>query len=79
MVMLTVELYGVAEAMLDRLVKMGYAKTKSEAIRQAVIHLGKEVRGVDNELQEDKSWKMLAAKHALEDEDWVDADQLFKF
>lgn len=79
MVFLTVELNGVAEAMLNKLVKLGYAKTKSEAIRQAVIHLGSAIRPIDKEAQEDKEWRDLAAKHALEDGDWVDADKLFKF
>lgn len=76
MVFLTVELNGVAEAMLNKLVKMGYAKTKSEAIRQAVIHLGKETSGFGMD-QEDADWRRLAYKRALED--WDDADKLFKF
>lgn len=77
MVMLSVELEGVAEVMLNKLVKMGYAKTKSEAVRQAVIHLGKEVQVSSEEAQEDADWRRLAAKRALED--WDDAHKLFKF
>ena len=77
MVMLTVELQGVAEEMLNSLVSRGYAKTKSEAIRQAVIHLGQEIRGSSQEAMEDLAWRKLAAKRALED--WDDASKLFKF
>ncbi len=77
MVILTVELQGVAEVMLNNLVSKGYAKTKSEAIRQAVIHFGKEVQVSGEETQEDADWRRLAAKRALED--WDDAHKLFKF
>ncbi len=77
MVMLSVELQGVAEVMLNKLVKMGYAKTKSEAIRQAVIHLATEIESTSN--YEEDVWKKYALKKALEDEDWTDADKLFKF
>lgn len=76
MVMLSVELEGVAEAMLNKLVKMGYAKTKSEAVRQAVIHLATEIESAP--LYKEDEWKKYALKKALEDEDWVDADKLFK-
>ena len=75
---LSVEVYGATEAILNELVNAGYAKTKTEAIRQAIIHLGQELdlmpkRNVELE----DEWKKYAAKKALED--WDDAHKLFKF
>lgn len=40
---LTVEFKGVTEQVLNSLVKEGYAKTKAEALRYALIHLGEEL------------------------------------
>ena len=64
----------MAKYMLNGLIINGYAKTKSEAIQQAIIHLGTELQL--GQKQEDE-WKKYAARKALEE--WDDADKLFKF
>lgn len=43
MATLTVEFKGATEEVLDALVREGYAKTKSEALRYALLHLGEEL------------------------------------
>lgn len=43
MTTLTVEFKGVPEEVLEALVKEGYAKTKSEALRYALLHIGEEL------------------------------------
>lgn len=40
---LTLEFRGVTEEVIDTLVKKGYSKTKSEAVRYALLHLGEEL------------------------------------
>lgn len=40
---LTVEFKGVTDQVLNALVREGYAKTKAEALRYALIHLGEEL------------------------------------
>lgn len=40
---LTVEFKGATEEVLAALIKEGYAKTKSEALRYALLHLGEEL------------------------------------
>ncbi|MBI4044166.1 MAG: hypothetical protein HY392_00485 [Candidatus Diapherotrites archaeon] len=40
---LTVKFEGVTEEVLDELVKQGYVKTKSEALRYALLHIGEEL------------------------------------
>lgn len=42
MTTLTVKFEGILEDVLDSLVKQGYAKTKAEALRSALLHLGEE-------------------------------------
>ena len=39
---LTLQFQGVTEDVLDKLVKKGYSKTKSEAVRYALLHLAEE-------------------------------------
>ncbi len=43
MTTLTVKFEGVTEKVIDFLVKEGYAKTKAEALRYALLHLGEEL------------------------------------
>jgi Arc/MetJ-type ribon-helix-helix transcriptional regulator len=43
MTTLTVEFKGATEEVLAALVNEGYAKTKSEALRYALLHLGEEL------------------------------------
>ena len=43
MTTLTVEFRGVPEIVLEALVEHGYAKTKTEALRYALIHIGEEL------------------------------------
>lgn len=43
MTTLTVEFRGVQESVLETLVKEGYARTKAEALRYALLHLGEEM------------------------------------
>lgn len=43
MTTLTVEFKGVTEEVLEALVKEGFAKTKSEALRYALLHIGEEL------------------------------------
>ncbi len=43
MAVLTVEFTGVLESILSKLVEKGYAKTKAEALRFALLHLGEEL------------------------------------
>lgn len=40
---LTIEFNGITEEIIDNLVKKGYSKTKAEAIRYALLHLGEEL------------------------------------
>ncbi|HIH25456.1 hypothetical protein J4476_02285 [Candidatus Woesearchaeota archaeon] len=40
---LTLEFKGVTEEILDTLIKEGYSKTKSEAVRYALLHLAEEL------------------------------------
>lgn len=42
MATLTVEFKGVLDDVLTELVKQGYAKTKAEALRMALLHYGEE-------------------------------------
>ncbi len=77
MTTLTVEVQGMSENALNRLVEIGYAKTKSEAIRQAIIHLGTELQLIGQKQNQEDEWRKYALKKALED--WDDADKLFKF
>ncbi|MFH0714066.1 MAG: hypothetical protein V1722_00295 [Candidatus Micrarchaeota archaeon] len=78
MVMLSVEVYGVTEQVLNDLVLAGYAKTKTEAVRQAIIHLGQELNLLRSKKRtEDEEWQEFAAREALGD--WDDARKLFKF
>ncbi len=50
MSVLTVEFSGVLEDVLAALVKRGYAKTKSEALRMALLHYGEELGLVHSRL-----------------------------
>lgn len=43
MTTLTVEFKGATEDILNTLVKKGYTKTKSEAVRYALLHLAEEL------------------------------------
>lgn len=43
MTTLTVEFKGISEEVLEALVKKGFAKTKSEALRYALLQLGEEL------------------------------------
>ncbi|MBI2598213.1 MAG: hypothetical protein HYW50_03390 [Candidatus Diapherotrites archaeon] len=43
MTTLTVEFKGVTEEVLEALVKEGFAKTKAEALRYALLHIGEEL------------------------------------
>ncbi len=49
---LTVEFRGVTEQILEKLVEKGYAKTKTEALRFAVIHIGQEMKLISEPLAE---------------------------
>ena len=49
-----VRLEGVVELILERLVELGYFKTRSEAIRAGVMGLGKEYRLMDPQKIEDE-------------------------
>ncbi|MEK6941611.1 MAG: hypothetical protein AABW85_02035 [archaeon] len=40
---MTVEFKGVTEEVLEALVREGFAKTKSEALRYALLHIGEEL------------------------------------
>ncbi len=40
---LTIEFRGVTEEVLNALIERGYAKTKSEAVRYALLHVGQEM------------------------------------
>jgi hypothetical protein len=42
MATLTVSFYGVLDRVLSSLVDQGYAKTKAEALRNALLHYGEE-------------------------------------
>ena len=77
MTTLTVEVQGMCENALNKLVEIGYAKTKAEAIRQAIIHLGMELQLIGQKQNKEDEWNKYALKKALED--WDDADKLFKF
>ena len=43
MATLTVEFKGVPEEVLEALVREGFAKTKAEALRYALLHIGEEL------------------------------------
>ncbi|MBI4043510.1 MAG: hypothetical protein HY393_01730 [Candidatus Diapherotrites archaeon] len=43
MATLTVEFKGIPGEVLEALVKEGYAKTKAEALRYALLHIGEEL------------------------------------
>ncbi len=43
MTTLTVEFKGVTEEVLNMLVKEGYAKTKAEALRYSLLHVGRDL------------------------------------
>ena len=43
MTTLTIEFKGVTEEILNMLIKEGYAKTKTEAIRYALLHVGRDL------------------------------------
>ncbi len=45
---LTVEFKGVTDTVLNALIEKGYAKTKAEALRYALIHLGEELGLVEH-------------------------------
>jgi Arc/MetJ-type ribon-helix-helix transcriptional regulator len=53
---------GVIENVLDELVKAGYFKTKSEAIRAGILELGKEYNILDDLRQDLKYAKEIDAK-----------------
>ena len=40
---LTLQFQGVTEDIINTLVKKGYSKTKAEAVRYALLHLGEEL------------------------------------
>lgn len=42
MATLTVEFRGILDDVLNELVRQGYAKTKAEALRMALLHYGEE-------------------------------------
>ena len=42
MATLTVEFSGILDEILSTLIKKGYAKTKAEALRMALLHYGEE-------------------------------------
>ena len=44
MTMMSVELNGMTERILNALVEQGYAKTKAEALRYALLHIGEEMQ-----------------------------------
>lgn len=43
MTTLTIEFKGITETILDSLIARGYAKTKAEAVRYALLHVGQEM------------------------------------
>lgn len=65
-----VKFEGVPEYILDRLVKMGYFRTKTEALRAGVLGLGKEY-GILGNLQEVED--ELAARKAQEESSRIKA------
>ena len=47
MTTLTIEFKGVTERILSKLIEHGYAKTKAEAVRYALLHVGQEMKLTD--------------------------------
>lgn len=47
---LTVQFKGVPESVLKEILRRGYAATKSEALRYALVHLGEELGIVNTRL-----------------------------
>lgn len=47
---MNVVINGVPEQILNKMIKEGYASTKSEAIRLAIISFGKDSKYIENEL-----------------------------
>ena len=43
MTSLTIEFRGVTEQVIEKLIEKGYAKTKSEALRYAILHTAEEL------------------------------------
>ncbi len=52
MTTLTIEFKGVTEEVIDMLVKEGYAKTKAEALRYALLHVGRDLNLIKSRLHE---------------------------
>ena len=52
MTTLTIEFRGVTEDILKNLVDRGYAKTKTEAVRYALLHVGEEMKLTERKLHE---------------------------
>ena len=52
MTTLTIEFRGVTENILNALIERGYAKTKSEAIRYALLHVGQEMKLTEHNIHE---------------------------
>ena len=52
MTTLTIEFRGITEVVLNELIERGYAKTKSEAIRYALLHVGEEMQLTGRKLHE---------------------------
>ena len=52
MTTLTIEFRGVTEDVLNALISKGYAKTKAEAIRYALLHVGEEMKLTEKKLHE---------------------------
>ena len=78
---LTIEFKGATEEVLEQLIKKGYAKTKSEALRFALIKTGNDLKILKEEdksefdeflfkIQQEKMKELWGNK---EDEEWENA------
>ena len=74
MTMMSVEVKGVTERILNALVEQGYAKTKAEALRYALLHVGQEMQLIKSPRQQVKSMAgafagRISTKDIVEDEE----------
>ncbi len=47
---MNVSISGVADQILEQMIKLGFAKTKSEAIRYAILRFGEEMGLIDEQI-----------------------------
>ncbi len=47
---MNVSISGVADQILEQMIKLGFAKTKSEAIRYAILRFGEEMGLIDEQM-----------------------------